>query len=67
MTPDIKKLIDSMELSDEKRQWIEQYAEFHAEAEKNPIAEEIPRVQKDFFEIPEVMKAFWDNKTKNVY
>lgn len=66
MSPEIKSLIDSMGLSGEKRQWIEQYAEFHAHAEKNPQPEQVKVLQKDFFEIPDVMKKLWDNRNKTI-
>lgn len=65
---DPKQLIDSLEISPEKKKWIEEYAKNHIEAEKNPQPETLhapPAVPElSHFEIHPAMKEMWkDRKT----
>jgi hypothetical protein len=65
-------LVKKLDVSDEKRQWIEQYALFHVEAEKNPIPEIQPIIKDkvdsfEHFEVHDVMKGIWKTRNKNVY
>ena len=62
------KLIDKLEIPKEKRAWLEQYVEYHIEAEKNPV-EVVVKPTEDFahFEVHDVMKTIWKDRNKNVY
>jgi hypothetical protein len=62
------KLIDKLEIPEEKRAWLEQYVEYHIEADKNPV-EEVVKPTQDFahFEVHDVMKTIWKDRNKNVY
>jgi hypothetical protein len=61
---DPKPLIDALEVSEEKRKWIEQYAQYHLEAEKNPIVEQPApeRAELSHFEIHPTMKEMWKGR-----
>jgi hypothetical protein len=58
------KLVDELEVSEEKRRWIEQYALNHIESEKNPPQPQKPEEKKDFeyFEVHDTMKSLWKDR-----
>jgi hypothetical protein len=59
-------LIDSLDISPEKKKWIEQYAQNHLAAEKNPVPEIAlnPTIPNDLthFEIHPAMKEMWKSR-----
>jgi hypothetical protein len=62
------KLIDELQIPDEKRAWLDQYVDYHIEAEKNP-EKDVVKPTEDFshFAVHDVMKTIWKDRNKNVY
>ncbi len=63
------ELVDNLEVSDEKKKWIGQYAINHLEAEKNPIIEKpsIPAEDFQHFDVHPTMKDLWKNRNKQIH
>jgi predicted transcriptional regulator YdeE len=63
------EFIDSLEVPEDKKDWMKQYAANHIEYEKNPPREvkKIDEPKKEFvhFEVHSAMKDFWKTKTVN--
>lgn len=61
---DPKALIDALDISPEKKRWIEQYAQNHIAAEKNPLPESpVPPPQElSHFDIHPTMKEMWKSR-----
>jgi len=60
------RVLDQLELSPEKRGWMEQYVVNHIEAKLNPIPEtpKIVAPELSHFEIHPTMKELWKQKIK---
>ena len=63
------KTIESMEIAEDKKEWMKQYALNHLENEKNPPKEKVDEPKKEFvhFEIHDVMKSTWKDRTVSTY
>lgn len=65
--PEVFDYIESLEIPEEKKDWMKQYAANHIEYEKNPPQEikkeDQPKKELVHFEIHDVMKDVWKNRT----
>jgi hypothetical protein len=57
------KKVSELEVSEEKKKWIETYVKNHIETEKNPPLE-TKQEKKDFeyFEVHDTMKLLWKDR-----
>lgn len=63
------KMVDELEVSEDKKRWIEQYAMNHIEAENNPIEEKPSKPAEEFqhFEVHPTMKELWKTRNLNIH
>jgi hypothetical protein len=62
----IQSIIDKLDVSPEKRAWIQVYSENHLRNELNPPVEKAPEEKKELshFEIHPIMAEAWKNRVQ---
>lgn len=64
-----EEYIDSLNIPDNKKCWMKQYALAHIKAETEGIIPEEEKILKqgdEFFEMHPAMKAMWDSRSKDI-
>ena len=64
---DADKIVKSLDISQERKNWLDVYIDNHLNAENAPPVEVEQKPELSHFEVHDVMKSLWTDRNKNVY